>query len=128
MRLLLDTHAFLWFILADARLSSKARTLIEDGTNEILLSAASHWEIAVKVCVGKLILAEPFSVLIPREIRQNNLRLLPIELTHTAMVCTLPLHHRDPFDRLLIAQAVVEQVPLLSADSTLDAYPITRLW
>lgn len=128
MRLLLDTHAFLWFIQDGAKLSPYAKTLIEDGSNEALLSIASPWEIAIKTRIGKLTLAEPFDVLVPREILRNDFHLLPIELAHLAVVADLPLHHRDPFDRLLIAQALVEQMPILSADADFDAYGITRLW
>jgi PIN domain nuclease of toxin-antitoxin system len=128
MKLLLDTHAFLWFIMGDPRLSATARSLIEDENNEKLLSVASLWEMAIKVSIGKLSLAEPFDVLVPREIKQNGFQLLGIDMAHTAVVAALPLHHRDPFDRLLIAQAKVEQVPIIGADSVFDAYLVKRLW
>jgi PIN domain nuclease of toxin-antitoxin system len=128
MRLLLDTHAFLWFLMGDPRISSSARSLIEDETHEKVLSVASLWEIAIKVGLGKLTLAEPFEVLIPREIDQAGFITLPITLPHAAIVSKLPHHHRDPFDRLLIAQAMAEGMSILSADSALDAYAITRLW
>lgn len=128
MRLLLDTHAFLWFIMGDPRTSPTARSLIEDEDHEKVLSVASAWEIAIKLSIGKLALAEPFEMLIPREIDQGGLILLPITLPHTAIVSKLPHHHRDPFDRLLIAQAMAEGMSILSADSAFDAYPITRLW
>lgn len=105
MRLLLDTHTFLWFLADDPQLSPAARRLIEDGTNEILLSMASLWEIAIKVSLGKLTLGGAFATFIPDQLTLNAFGLLPIELAHVTAVAALPFHHRDPFDRLLIAQA-----------------------
>ena len=128
MRLLLDTHSFLWFISGSTNLSPTARTLIEDASNQPLLSAASLWEMAIKLSLGKLSLAQPFGVLIPQQMRLNGIKLLGIEIEHTAAVSKLPFHHRDPFDRLLIAQAMVEQMPIVSADTAFDTYPIKRLW
>ena len=128
MRLLLDTQAFLWFILDDDRLSNSARNLIEDGQNTVLLSPVSHWEIAIKASIHKLTLGEPFHLLIPREIQRNAVTILPITVEDSAQVVLLPFHHRDPFDRMLIAQAIVQQVPVVSADSVFDAYPVTRIW
>jgi PIN domain nuclease of toxin-antitoxin system len=106
MRFLLDTHAFLWFVMGDARLGAAARDTIEDTMHEKWISVASIWEIAIKHSLGKLTLAEPFEVLIPREIQSNGFRLLPIDLAHLTRVNVLPFHHRDPFDRLLIAQSL----------------------
>jgi PIN domain nuclease of toxin-antitoxin system len=94
----------------------------------VLLSAASYWEIAIKVSTGKLTLAEPYDVFLPREIQQNRLEMLPIEVAHAAVVATLPFHHRDPFDRLLVGQALSENIPLVSADTIFDAYGVTRIW
>ena len=128
MRLLLDTHSFLWFISGSTNLSPTARTLIEDASNQPLLSAASLWEMAIKLSLGKLSLAQPFEVLIPQQMRLNGIKLLGIEIEHTAAVSKLPFHHRDPFDRLLIAQAMVEQMPIVSADTAFDTYPVKRLW
>ena len=131
MRLLLDSHAFIWFVSDDPRLSRQARGLIEDPGNQRLLSAASHWEMAIKTSLGKLTLTEPFDVLMPRELSTNHIALLPIELRHSIQVATLPFppgNHRDPFDRLIVAQAIVERLPIVSADKRLDDYGITRLW
>jgi len=131
MRLLLDTHVFLWFVADDPQLSKRARDLIEDPVNERLLSAASHWEMAVKVSLGKLTLTEPFSVFIPRELQTNQVNILPVDLRHSMQLATLPFppgNHRDPFDRLIIAQGIVEGLPIVSADSKFDAYTVTRLW
>lgn len=128
MRLLIDTHAFLWFIDASPQLSATARKLIEDAGNERYLSVASVWEMAIKVSLGKLRLGQPMEVRIPQQLSHNGIALLSIDLRHTAAVTTLPFHHRDPFDRMLIAPAQVEQMSILSIDSALDAYGTARLW
>jgi PIN domain nuclease of toxin-antitoxin system len=128
MRLLLDTHTFLWFILDELSLSAAARNLIIDPLNEIEISPATYWEVAIKVGIGKYSLAEPVELFFERELAMNQFRILPIEPRHVAPLTTLPMHHRDPFDRLMIAQAMVEQIPIVSADAIFDAYPIQRLW
>lgn len=128
MRMLLDTHVFLWFVLGDMRLSSLARALIDDLGNEKLISPAVYWEIAIKVSIGKYALAEPYETFMDRGIRQNGFLILHIEPQHTAILTTLPFHHRDPFDRLLVAQAIAEQIPIVSNDPSFDAYPVQRLW
>ncbi len=128
MRLLLDTHTFLWFVLGDSRCSQTARELIEDEANEKWLSPASHWELAIKISIGKYTLPIPFEEFIQRAATNNGFLFLPIEPSHTALLTTMPYHHRDPFDRLMIAQATAEQMGLLSADTAFDAYSITRLW
>lgn len=128
MRLLLDTHALLWFIGGDARLSASARNAIEDLANVRLFSMASVWEIAIKVSLGKLTLKVPFSDLVPNQLRANATALLPIRPEHTEALLSMPFHHRDPFDRMLIAQAQVEDASLVSTDSTLGAYGIQRIW
>jgi len=128
MKLLLDTHSFLWFIGRGSKLSVNARMLIEDLSNQSVLSAASLWEVAIKVSIGKLSLGQPFETLIPREMSLNGIGLLEISFPHTAVVATLPFRHRDPFDRLLIAQAIVEQIPIVSCDTAFDSYTISRLW
>src|SRR2546425_2990950 len=128
MRLLLDTHAFLWFAWGDPQLSSDARSLIEDPANQKLLSVASIWEIAIKVNVGKLTLAKPLDLFLIEHVDGNALEVLSIERRHSIHVAALPLHHRDPFDRMLAAQCLVEAMPLISADPALDAYGITRFW
>jgi PIN domain nuclease of toxin-antitoxin system len=126
--LLLDTHALLWFLWADARLSSEAKSLIEDAGNRKLVSIASCWEIAIKVGLKKLDLGESSRTFLPREIARNNFDLLPIALDHATAVEGLPMHHRDPFDRLLIAQATMDRLSLVSADGAFDQYGISRLW
>ena len=128
MKLLLDTHAFLWFIMGSANLSDKARILIEDPANERLLSVASLWEIAIKASLGKLALSSSFEDLIPEQLRLNGIGLLNIRVDHLSVLTTLPFHHRDPFDRLIIAQAILENFPVVSIDAAFDTYGITRLW
>jgi PIN domain nuclease of toxin-antitoxin system len=128
MRLLLDTHSFLWFIGGSHDLSTTARTLIEDASSQPFISVASLWEMAIKLSLGKLSLAQPFELLIPQQMQLNGIELLGIEISHVATVAKLSFHHRDPFDRLLIAQAMVEQIPIVSADIAFDAYAVERLW
>jgi PIN domain nuclease of toxin-antitoxin system len=128
MRLLLDTHSFLWFIAGNERLSISARSAIENPDNQSLLSVCSLWEIAIKSSLGKLTLAQPLETLIPQQLAMNGIALLNINLQHTAIVSTLPFHHRDPFDRLLIAQAQAENIPIVSSNTNFDLYDITRLW
>jgi PIN domain nuclease of toxin-antitoxin system len=126
--LLLDTHAMLWFLWADPRLTARAKSLIEDAENRKLVSVASCWEIAVKVSLKKLDLGESSRLFLPREIARNHFELLPIGIDHATAVEGLAMHHRDPFDRLLIAQALVEGLSLVSADGVFDQYGVSRLW
>lgn len=127
-RVLLDTHSFLWFVTEDRKLSAVAQRVIAEGGNEPILSAACVWEIGIKVSIGRLPIPEPLDSFIPEQLRINRISLLPIELRHIFEMTRLPLHHRDPFDRLLIAQALVEGLPVVSADPAFDNYPIQRLW
>ena len=124
----MDTHAFLWFLLNDSRLSGRAKDLIVDPENDIEISPASYWEIAIKIALRKYSLPEPFELFMEREIAANEFRILAIEPRHTAPLTSMPFHHRDPFDRLLIAQAMVERIPIVGSDSAFDAYSVTRLW
>lgn len=128
MRLLLDTHTFLWFISGDAQLSSKARELISDPENEVLLSVASLWEIVIKAALGKLRLAGSFEDVIPSQIQSNDIELLGIGLAHLGELSRLPQHHKDPFDRLIIAQAIAEGIPLVSKDDNFEEYRVNLLW
>jgi len=128
VRILLDTHSLLWFYLGDGRLSTRARAAIEEPGNDKLVSPASYWELAIKVSLGKYVLSEPYDEFIQHAIFDNGFVILPIEPKHTAALLALPHHHKDPFDRLMVAQALVESMPFVSADPLLDPYPITRLW
>jgi PIN domain nuclease of toxin-antitoxin system len=126
--LLHDTHAFLWFCQDDPLLSATAKALIEDPGNRKLLSVASCWEIAIKAGLEKLKLGEPSATYIPAALSRTGFELLPISVAHATGVESLLPHHRDPFDRLLIAQTTAEGLPIVSADSQLDAYGVKRLW
>jgi PIN domain nuclease of toxin-antitoxin system len=128
VRVLLDTQAFLWFVLNDARLSRLAENVIADPAHHVLVSPASYWEVAVKVSVGRYALSSAFEDFWRQGIAGNGFSVLPVELRHAAALSTLPFHHRDPFDRMLVAQAIVEGVPLVSCDAPLDAYAIQRIW
>src|SRR5579863_5826887 len=110
MNLLLDTHTMLWFFWADPQLSATAKKLITDPNNHKWVSIASCWEVAIKAAVAKMQLGEPARTFLPREIAANNFDLLQISLDHATAVESLPMHHRDPFDRLLVAQATFEQL------------------
>ena len=126
--LLLDTHAFLWWVEDAPRLSMKAREQIADASRPCFVSVASCWEMAIKSSLGKLRLALPVGDYVSHHVAENSFRLLPITLEHAAFVEPLPFHHRDPFDRLLAAQAVCEGLLLVSADPSFDAYGVQRLW
>jgi PIN domain nuclease of toxin-antitoxin system len=126
--LLLETHTFLWFCQDDPALSAAAKALVEDPASRKLVSVASCWEIAIKAGLGKLILGEPSATYIPNALAQTGFELLAISLAHATAVESLPLHHKDPFDRLIIAQASIEVLPIVSMDMALDPYGITSLW
>ena len=128
MNILLDTHAFLWFVSDSPRLSDAAKTLIETEDSQPFLSIASLWEMAIKISLGKLRLEQPFETFIPQQLTVNGIGILNLSVEHTAAVSTLPFYHRDPFDRLIAVQAKVEQMPLVSADPVFDAYGIERVW
>ena len=128
MRILLDTHTLLWFYMGDVQLSSAARAAISDPGNDKLVSPASYWELAIKVSRGNYILMEPYDEFIQHALIDNGFAILPIEPRHTSALIALPYHHKDPFDRLLIAQGLVEAMPIVSTDPKLDLYSIKRLW
>ncbi|MGB4690751.1 MAG: type II toxin-antitoxin system VapC family toxin [Atribacterales bacterium] len=128
MKALLDTHVFLWWITDDQRLSSRVREIIADGTNEILFSAASGWEIAIKTRLGRLQLPDDPEIFIPEQLELNAIEVLPVQIGHALHVYQLPSHHRDPFDHLLIAQAQLEKLPILTADPQISRYPVEVIW
>jgi PIN domain nuclease of toxin-antitoxin system len=126
MRLLLDTHAFLWFANGDNRLPEFARSAVEDAGNEAFVSVASVWEMAIKHNLGKLHFTEPLNEFLAREL--SGFEILPIKLSHALQTAYLPFHHRDPFDRLLAAVCQTDALPIVSVDQVFDAYGIDRLW
>ena len=128
MNFILDTHTFLWFIGGEPQLPMKIRTLIEDPANGRFLSVASLWEIGIKISIGKLNIDMPLEELLHHHIEKNAIQILPIRFADIVEVSTMPFHHRDPFDRLIIAQAIVEKVQVLSIDDVFDSYPVQRQW
>ena len=127
MRFLIDTHTFLWFIHDSPQLSAKAKNLLESDS-DLWVSIVSLWEIAIKVNIGKLRLPNSYEDFIPEQVTLNDIEILPIKMAHLATYTTLSLHHRDPYDRLLIAQAMTEKVSIISADIKFDSYSVKRIW
>jgi len=128
MKFLLDTHAFLWFVWNDPALSVSAQRAIAEPNNEILVSVAICWEISIKTSLKKINLGESARTFLPREIINNRFDLLTIAMSHATFVETLPHHHKDPFDRILIAQSLVVTLPIISNETLFDSYGVTRLW
>jgi|SRR5436305_4154712 len=128
MRCLLDSQAFLWFVGGDTRLGDRAYEVISDIENQVLLSTASLWEIAIKSSLGKLDLEGSFAELFPRQLVSNEIEILPIGLKHLVTLTELPFHHRDPFDRLIIAQARTEGIPVVSSDAAFRDYQVQIVW
>jgi PIN domain nuclease of toxin-antitoxin system len=125
---LLDTHTFLWAVLNDQRLSDAAREVWTTEGDELYLSVASVWEVAIKVSLGKLSIDRPLEQYFREELNDNGVQLLPLRIRDAAKVVDLPFHHRDPFDRLIIAQALEDGIPIISVDSMLDSYGVKRIW
>jgi PIN domain nuclease of toxin-antitoxin system len=128
MNFLLDTHVFLWFIANDKQLSPKAKSLIESDQNSIFLSIASYWEITIKVSIGKLTLPTPLGTFLKGQLADNALQVLEIKTNHVDILASLPFHHRDPFDRLIIAQSLNENLPIIGGDIVFDKYGVQREW
>ncbi|PHV62792.1 type II toxin-antitoxin system VapC family toxin [Cyanobacterium aponinum UTEX 3222] len=128
MKILLDTHAFIWWNLTPEKLSLNGLNLIEDKENIIYLSIASVWEMQIKISINKLHFDNPLSQIITKQRNINNLQILSIELEHIWELKNLPLHHKDPFDRILIAQAMIEKIPILTIDSIFHNYSINTIW
>ncbi len=129
MKILLDTHAFLWFVSDAPQLSKKAKQLFSDENNQLILSMASIWEMAIKTSLGKLHFEQPFEKFMSHQLQENTITTLDIQFRHLRKISKLPFHHRDPFDRLIICQAIEEDLPVLSNDKAFDYYDvIERLW
>jgi PIN domain nuclease of toxin-antitoxin system len=128
MKLLLDTHTLIWWATSSEKLSLKVLDLLDDRQNDLLLSVASIWEMQIKCQDGKLELGKSLSQLVSNQIANNGLRVLPIEPKHVYALQSLPSIHRDPFDRIMIAQAIVENLLFVSKDSVLGGYPVQQVW
>ncbi len=128
MKALLDTHAFLWWITNDPRLTARVLQFVQDPANSIFLSAASGWEIAIKAGMGKIHLVEDLDAFIDDQLELNRIDVLPVQMSHALFVRKLPPHHRDPFDRLLIAQSLIEGMPLVTRDPLITQYPLQTIW
>lgn len=128
MRLLLDTHTLIWIQEDPVKLSVPATTAVEDPANTLLLSTATIWELAIKVATGKLILSFPYRIWIDCAFADLNLIELLISVDHAERLTRLPFHHRDPFDRMLASQALVENIAIVSNDAIFDAYGVRRIW
>jgi PIN domain nuclease of toxin-antitoxin system len=128
VRYLVDTHTFLWFIMDNPNLSQIAKAEVENAQNELYLSVASLWEMAIKISLGKLKISLPFADFVETHITGNEFQLLSILPHHLDIVSRLDFHHRDPFDRLLVSQSLTDQIPIISADAVLDRYGVTRIW
>ena len=128
MKYLLDTHTFLWWNLDDPQLSAYAREVISNGGNEIFLSAASAWEIAIKTAKDRLVLPEEPAQYIAARMSQHHFQALPVQISHAVHVYCLPDHHADPFDRLLIAQCQLESMALISKDEDIQQYDVETIW
>lgn len=128
MKLLLDTHAFIWFAYDAPELPPPTRDLLEDEKTELLLSVASVWEMCIKASTGKLLFSVRVVDFVANQLEKDDIKLLPITLAHLNLIQSLPFHHKDPFDRLLIAQTQFEQISIVSNDTKFDSYGIERLW
>ena len=127
MKALLDTHAFLWAIAEEGKLSRRAQQIFT-GPNHLWLSVASLWEILIKVKAGKLPLPEPSGPYVVRKLAENRIEVMPIKLDHVLRIESLAVHHRDPFDRILIAQSLEEDLPIITADPVFERYPVQLIW
>jgi PIN domain nuclease of toxin-antitoxin system len=128
VRALLDTHTFIWFAEGSASLSAVAAEFIGDGENDLLLSVASLWEMAIKVNLGRLRFDAPFDEWITEHLQRLAIDVAQITVPHLAVIATLPLHHRDPFDRMIAAQGIADGLPIVSVDKAFDSYPVSRIW
>ena len=127
MKILLDTHTLIWFLDGNKKISQLARTHIEKSGNVSFVSIASIWEMAIKISLEKLQMSVDFEKL-SELITDNGFQILPVRFEHTLEVSRLPFHHRDPFDRIIISQGIVDNMPVISADSNFDAYVVERIW
>lgn len=128
MRALVDTHVFLWWVTDDPALSERARRVIQEPDNDVYFSVASAWEIVIKAALGRLTVAGDLEAFVRGHVSRNAFRILPVHLEHALKVYSLPAHHRDPFDRLLVAQASLEGLPIVTADPWMRRYDVEVIW
>ena len=128
MKVLLDTHCWLWWIAQPEKLNEVARREIIDRKNDVYLSAASSWEIAIKYSLGELVLPEPPEDFVPKRLARDAIFPLPVHHLHALHVCKLPYHHKDPFDRLIISQAMIEGIPIMTVDRQFESYDVKLIW
>lgn len=128
MKYLLDTHAFLWFVTDDDKLSSNARSIIKNSNNEVYFSAASAWEMSIKVRLGRLTIEEDIEPFIIKQLAENNFSTLSITIFHSIYTSKLPEIHKDPFDRMIVAQSKVENLSLISKDNNIKKYKVPVVW
>ncbi|MBN1290433.1 MAG: type II toxin-antitoxin system VapC family toxin [Candidatus Latescibacteria bacterium] len=128
MKYLIDTHVLLWIITEDKKLSDIVKQIYLNSENEIFFSLACIWEMAIKISLGKIFIDQPLDKFIDKYIKGSNIEILMIDLQDVIKIETLPFFHRDPFDRLIIAQSIEKDIPILSSDSIFDAYTVKRIW
>ena len=128
MKALIDTHVLLWWVLDDPRLSARGAEILEDGRNDLYVSAASAYEIGVKAGTGRLAIPEPAATYVPSRLAANGLSAMAVELNHALRAASLPPIHRDPWDRLLVAQAQIEGIPIVTADPRIGQYDVKTIW
>ena len=128
MKYLLDTHAFLWFVSDDSRLSPRARSIIKDRNKEVYFSAASAWEMSIKIRLGRLTIEEELEPFIVKQLAENNFSTLSITVLHSLYTSKLPEIHKDPFDRMIIAQSRLENMSLISKDKNIKKYKVPMVW
>ena len=128
MKYLIDTHVLLWIVTDNPKLSDTAKEIYLDSENEIFLSLACIWEMAIKISLGKLYIEKSLDNFVDEYIKEGSIEILMIELSHVLKIEKLPFYHRDTFDRLIIAQAIDNQIPIISSDNSFDTYPVTRIW
>lgn len=128
MRALLDTHTFLWWIIDNPQISSRVRDIMSNSSNELFLSAASCWEIAIKAKIGRIKLPDRPQIFVSQQMALNTIQGLPIQISHALHVFNLPHHHKYPFDRIIIAQAQLEKLPILTSDAMISKYKVKIIW
>jgi len=128
MKYLIDTHTLLWIVTKNKKLSKKVKDIYLNSENQIFISLASLWEMAIKINLNKLSINEPLKDFVKNQIKSNDINILDIKTKHILLLENLPYYHKDPFDRLIISQSINEQIPLLSFDKVFDKYSIKRIW